>query len=204
MNNIIDTTKIDAGFMNVDLMNCNIVNIIEDVTLSVAQFIEGKGVTLIFDTDTEEKTMACDPDKIERIMLNLLSNAVKFTEVGGSIFVNIYDKDDKIAISVRDTGLGIASHKIDIIFERFRQVDKSLSRRCEGSGIGLSLVSSLVKMHGGTISVKSKLGVGSEFIVELPVKLCDENCKKEEITDMVRKTQIQKCNIEFSDIYSLQ
>lgn len=204
VNNIIDTTKIDAGFMNVDLMNCNIVNIIEDITLSVAQFIEEKGLILIFDTDNEEKVMACDPDKIERIILNLLSNAVKFTEVGDSIFVNIYDKNDKIVISIKDTGIGIASDKVDLIFERFRQADKLLSRRCEGSGIGLSLVSSLVQMHGGTISVKSKLGEGSEFIIELPVRICNENCKKEDITEMVRKTQIQKCNIEFSDIYSLQ
>ena len=203
VNNIIDTTKIDAGFMNVDLRNCNIVNIIEDITLSVVQFIEGKGITLIFDTDIEEKIMACDLDKIERIILNLLSNAVKFTEAGDKIFVSIYDRIDKIVISIKDTGVGIDSDKVGIIFERFRQADKSLSRRCEGSGIGLSLVSSLVQMHGGTIAVKTELGKGSEFIIELPVKLCDENCKEEEIIDMVRKTQIQKCNIEFSDIYSL-
>lgn len=204
MNNIIDTTKIDSGFMNLDLQNCNIVNIIEDITLSVAQFIEVKGLKLVFDTDIEEKIMACDPDKIERIILNLLSNAVKFTENEDSIFVNIYDKNDKIIIVVKDTGLGIAPDKVDIIFERFRQADKSLSRRCEGSGIGLSLVNSLVQMHGGTILVKSELGKGSEFIIELPVKLCDENCENEDVTDMARKTQIQKCNIEFSDIYSLQ
>lgn len=204
VNNIIDTTKIDSGFMNVNLQNCNIVNIIEDITLSVAQFIEGKGLNLIFDTDVEEKIMACDADKIERIMLNLLSNAVKFTEIGDNIFVNIYDEDDKIIVSVKDTGLGIAKDKVSIIFERFRQVDKSLSRRCEGSGIGLSLVSSLVEMHGGTISVKSELGKGSEFMIELPVKLCNDDCKEEDITDMARKTQIEKCNVELSDIYSLQ
>jgi PAS domain S-box len=203
INNIIDTTKIDSGFMNLDLQNCNIVSIVEDITLSVAQFIEVKGLTLVFDTDIEEKIMACDLDKIERIILNLLSNAVKFTENGDSIFVNIYDKNDRIVISVKDTGLGIAPDKIDIIFERFRQADKSLSRRCEGSGIGLSLVSSLVQMHDGTISVKSELGKGSEFIIELPVKLCDEKCENEDVTDMARKMQIQKCNIEFSDIYSL-
>lgn len=204
INNIIDTTKIDSGFINLNLQNCNIVNTIENITLSVAQFAEGKGLTLVFDTDVEEKVMAYDLDKIERIMLNLLSNAVKFTEKGDSIFVNIYDKNDRIVISVKDTGLGIESDKIGMIFERFRQVDKSLSRRCEGSGIGLSLVNSFVEMHGGNISVKSKLGKGSEFIIELPVKVCDEECKNEEVIDVARKIQIQKCNIEFSDIYSLQ
>lgn len=203
INNLIDITKIDAGFFELNLVNCNIIQIIEEITLSVANYMEGKNIKLTFDTALEEKFMACDPDKIERIMLNLLSNAVKFTEKQGGIWVNICSKQDSILVSVKDTGIGIAPDKKEVIFERFRQIDKSLNRKCEGSGIGLSLVKSLLELHGGRIWVKSKMGEGSEFVFELPSIVYQE--EKREISDSFKvpewKSQIQKINIEFSDIY---
>lgn len=106
----------------------------------------------------KKKIIACDPEKIERIILNLLSNAVKFTPCGGCIKVNIEDGSENICIRVKDNGRGIPAEKLDTIFERFVQVDKTFTRDHEGSGIGLSLVRSLVELHGGTISVKSKEG----------------------------------------------
>ena len=81
--NLIDMSKIDAGYLQLNLKSCNIIKIVEDITLSAADCIEEKGINLTFDTDTEEKVMFCDPDKVERIVLNLLSNAVKFTPEGG-------------------------------------------------------------------------------------------------------------------------
>ena len=83
INNIIDSTKIDSGFMNMNRKNINIVRLVENITLSVASFVESKQIELVFDTDVEEKITACDPDKIETILFNLLSNAVKFTNIGG-------------------------------------------------------------------------------------------------------------------------
>ncbi|AKN29591.1 histidine kinase [Clostridium carboxidivorans P7] len=202
INNLIDTTKIEGGYLSLKLANGNIISTIEEITLSAASHVQSQGIELIFDTEVEEKYMAFDGDKIERIMLNLLSNAIKFTEEGGSIFVNIYDLQDKVKISVKDTGIGIPEDKLDSIFDRFTQVDTSLSKKLEGSGIGLALVKSLVEMQKGRIYVKSTLGYGSEFIVELPAVTVKEN---EELDQNIKSKSfsrfIDKAKIEFSDIY---
>ncbi|NOW06246.1 hybrid sensor histidine kinase/response regulator [Clostridium beijerinckii] len=201
INNLIDSTKLDAGHFQIDMINCNIVSVIEEITLSVASYISNNNINLIFDTDVEEKIIACDPDKIERIMLNLLSNCIKFTDDNGSIFVNIFDGEEYITLSVEDTGIGIPEEKVDIIFDRFRQVDKSFTRNYEGSGIGLSLVKSLVEMHDGTISVESKYGVGTKFTIKLPVKVLNKSKEKVDISNNIINTRVEKINIEFSDIY---
>lgn len=199
INNFLDITKVDSGFLKLNTANYNIVKLIEDITLSVASYVESNKIHLIFDTDVEEKIMAFDADKIERIMLNLLSNAVKYTKPNGEILVTVLDKGDKICISVKDTGLGIPADKVKLIFERFGQVDRTLKRVSEGSGIGLSLVKSFVEMHHGTIELKSKLGEGSEFIIMLPAKLLEYNHEKEKA---LHETDTERIYIEFSDIYT--
>lgn len=198
VNNIIDLSKFDSGYFKLNLKNYNIVNVVEDISLSVADYIENKGIELIFDTDVEEKKMAVDADKIERIILNLLSNAIKFTNGGGQILVNLWDKDKSVIISIKDTGIGIPQDKLDSIFDRFGQVDKTMFRNHEGSGIGLSLVKSIVDMHGGDIKVFSKVGEGSEFIIELPIKTVEE---EETIDNCLYVSKVEKISIEFSDIY---
>jgi PAS domain S-box-containing protein len=200
VNNLIDLTKLDSGFLKLNLQNHNIISIVEDITLSVAEYIESKNINIQFDTEVEEKYLACDADMIERIMLNLLSNAVKFTPPEGYICVNIYDRGDFIIISVKDSGIGIPEDKQQVIFDRFRQVDKSMTRRTEGSGIGLNLVKSLVELHGGEICVESQQGQGSEFLVELPARTicCDEVAATKDIP----QGQVERIHIEFSDIYS--
>jgi signal transduction histidine kinase len=199
--NLIDITKIDAGYFQVELRNCDIIKVVEDITLSVAKFIEYRELSLIFDTEVEELTIACDPDKIERIILNILSNAVKFTPKGGSIYVNICERDDMIKIHIKDSGIGIPENMKHSIFERFIQVDKTISRNHEGSGIGLSLVKSLVDMHDGNIKLISEEGKGSEFIIELPKRIVEyeEIIRDNEFVSENRN--VEKINIEFSDIY---
>ncbi len=199
INNLLDITRVDSGFLKPQMKNCNIVSVIEDITLSVITFAESKSISLIFDTNCEEKIMAVDLDKIERIILNLLSNAVKFTGCGGEIIVNLTDEENYISISIKDTGIGIPMDKKDLIFERFRQVDRTFTRNHEGSGIGLSLVKSFVEMHEGTIKINSELGVGSEFIIKLPVKILNEKCIEKKYED---DNIIERISIEFSDIYS--
>lgn len=199
VNNLIDMTKIDTGFYEIHLENRNIISIIEEITLSVAQYIGDKGITLTFDTNEEEEVIACDPDKIERIMLNLLSNAIKYTPKDGKIDVNIKVNSKDIEISVEDNGIGIAREKLDVIFERFIQVDNTLTRQSEGSGIGLSLVKSLVEMHGGSVSVESEVNKGTKFIFRLP-KITTDN--QSNLQPKVIKSRVEKCEVEFSDIYS--
>ncbi|WP_291579911.1 sensor histidine kinase [Clostridium sp. UBA6640] len=198
INNLIDITKIDAGYFNLQCQSLNIVEFIEDITMSVANYIERKNISLIFDTEIEEKTACFDPNKMERIILNLLSNAVKFTPKGGTIYVDIYDEQDKVKIIVRDTGVGIPKDKQEIIFERFRQVDNLLTRNQEGSGIGLSLTKALVEMHGGKIYIESEVNMGSSFIIEIPCGACaiEDNYDKSFIN-----SHEDEINLEFSDIY---
>ncbi|WP_251861166.1 ATP-binding protein [Clostridium sp. Marseille-Q2269] len=200
INNLLDTTKLDSGYLKLNLVNCNVVNLIEEITLSVVYYAESKNINIVFDTDVEEKIMAVDPDKIERIVLNLLSNAIKFTGSGGNIYVNIKDLDDSITVYVKDTGIGIPEDKKKSIFDRFIQVDKTLRRNKEGSGIGLYLVKSFVSMHEGSIDIKSEMGKGSEFIINIPVKLVENQLDEE--NNIMYSPSKEYVNMEFSDIYS--
>lgn len=203
VNNLIDITKIDSNDFELELRNCNIVEVVENITQSVANYIKSKGIRLQFDTNTEERIIACDPDQIERIILNLLSNAVKFTSPGGNIWVNVYDLAEKVVITVKDDGIGIPKDKQKYIFYRFQQVENLFNRHHEGSGIGLALVKSLVEKHGGTISVKSEVGQGSEFIIELPVEtLSQSECDLKIVSSVTGHNFAERAYIELSDIYA--
>jgi len=197
INNLLDMTKLDSGFITPQMKNGNIVYLIEDITMSIISLAENKGIGIIFDTNVEEKLMSFDGDKMERIILNLLSNALKFTDRGGKIYVTVIDKVDNVEISVRDTGVGIPSDKKEMIFGRFMQVDKTLKRNNEGTGIGLSLVKSFVELHGGNIVLKSEPNIGSEFIIILPVNQVSSSLAVTEI----KKDIADRINIELSDIY---
>jgi len=200
VNNIIDITKIDADFYKFNMSNNDIVGVIKEVTLSVEDYVKNKGIELHFTSNVENKIIAFDAEKIERIMLNLLSNSVKFTQPNGSIKVSVWDNGDTVKVCVKDTGIGIPKEKLDVIFERFIQVDKSLTRNHEGSGIGLSIVKSLVEMHNGSIHAVSECGKGSEFTIELPsIKLSNEPGALDKIS-YIEEHRTEKINIEFSDI----
>lgn len=204
IDNITDISKIGAGYYEAKLINCDIVRLIEDITMSVIEYVKNKDLSITFDTEVEELIMACDPEKMERIILNLLSNAVKYTNKGDSIELNLNIIDDRLIILVKDTGIGIPKEKHAMIFERFAQVDSSFSRRQEGSGIGLALVKCLVELQQGTICVESEEGKGSTFIVSLPITQAEEKQIVHE-KDWIEKEEqlIYKCRIEFSDIYDL-
>lgn len=201
INNLIDITRIDVGYLKMDFGNYNIVKVIEDITLSTVEYIESKGMSIVFDTDVEEKIIGVDRENMERVMLNLLSNAIKFSKENGKIFVNLYDLGDKLRISVKDNGIGIPKKMQGKIFERFVQSESLFTRSHEGSGIGLSLVKSIVEAHGGQVYVKSRENRGSEFVVDLPNILSTK-----EPNILIRKNgnsnNVQRIEIEFSDIYN--
>lgn len=200
INNLLDVAKLDSGFLKLNRSNNNIISVVEDIALSVATYVESKDIELIFDTNVEERNMAFDHDKIERIILNLLSNAFKYSPFGGQIFVDIEDRESLVIISIKDQGEGIPKNKLEFIFERFGQANRSLSRLNEGTGIGLYLVKSFVEMHGGNIRVISTEGKGSEFIIQLPVEIIDN---KDYVETTYFETNVQRINVEFSDIYSV-
>ncbi|MFR3567006.1 MAG: ATP-binding protein [Paraclostridium sordellii] len=200
VNNLIDSTRIDSGCLDYNPQNKDIVAFVENICESVVEFSHSQNIDLIFDTDQEEKIISFDSDKMERIVLNLLSNAIKYNKENGRIDVGIKCNEDYIDINVRDTGVGIPSDKIGDVFEKFKQVDNRLTKISEGSGIGLSIVKSLVALHNGMVDVSSKVGVGTEFKVKIPNKLQRFEGNKY----LIRNESInmnKKIQIEFSDIY---
>lgn len=200
VNNLIDSTRIDSGCLDYNPQNHNIIEFVENICDSVVEFSNLQNIELIFDTNEEERVISFDSDKIERILLNLISNAIKYNKDNGRIDVCINCEDDYINISVKDTGVGIPSDKLDDVFEKFKQVDNRLTKISEGSGIGLSIVKSLVDLHNGSISVSSELGKGTEFRIKLPNIVIEEN----ENINIIKNESInmdKKIQIEFSDIY---
>ena len=202
VDNLIESTRMKCGYYEYNPKNYDIVSFVENISMSVADFAKQNNIDLIFDTDVEEKIMAFDLEKLERIMLNLLSNSIKYNKAQGQIEVLLNDCNDTFVITVKDTGVGIPSDKLMYIFERFRQVENRFNKSTEGSGIGLSLVKDLIEIQGGTIEVKSELGVGSEFIIKLPVKILsdDSNIDKVYFNNDYHDL-VKRMNIEFSDIY---
>ncbi|WP_196000369.1 ATP-binding protein [Clostridium sp. 1001271B_151109_B4] len=201
--NIIDASEFDMGYYNLNMKNCNIVYLVEDMVTSVISYVEGKNIEITFDTEVEEIMLACDQEKIERIVLNLISNAIKYTSKDntkvGKIDVSLSIDNGYVLISIKDNGIGISQEEIGIIFNRFKRINNKLNRMTEGSGIGLALVKSLVEMHDGEIKVKSEIGQGAEFIFSIPIRTVNEYSM--EHREMIKSTKIERCTVEFSDIY---
>lgn len=201
VNNLLDITRINSGSIKITKKNIDIVFLTRAITESVQAYAEQKGIDLRFDSSLEEKVIAIDDEKYERILLNLLSNAIKFTIEGETIEVTLDMSEGKIRIGVADNGIGIPQDKLHVIFERFGQVDSSLSRQAEGTGIGLSLVKKFVEAIGGSIFVSSKLGKGTSFIILLNDEVAHEEEVEKDSCCLMDNRIIQTTHIEFSDIY---
>jgi signal transduction histidine kinase len=198
IDNLIDTTKLEGNYYKINKKNLDIVNIVEGIVFSVDKYAKQKDIELVFDTNVEECITAVDPECLDRIIMNLLSNAIKFSDIGGHVLVYIYVDKNNIKITVKDQGRGISAEDQELVFNRFVQANQANNIESKGSGIGLELVKYLTGLHGGDISLKSELGVGSEFILTLPisnVEACVEDHK------FVNTNKIDKLEIEFSDIY---
>lgn len=201
VSNLLDITRYNAGHLKMALENRDIIFISNAIIKSVESIAKEKGIQLIFSTDNDCLEMAIDEEKYERILLNLLSNAIKFTPKGKSIWVNISSQNEKAVIMVKDEGVGIPKNKQKLIFERFGQVDNSLTRQAEGTGIGLSLVKTLVKGMGGKINVFSEIGKGSTFKVILPINQINDKGQGKLIIVPDDSRVLKAIAIEFSDLY---
>ncbi len=201
INNISDDNKIDLGYSKYSPINEDLIYFIETICESINSFVVSNNMSIIFDTDIEELMVAFDIEKMERILLNLISNAIKFRKpYDGTITISISHNEDYVNISVKDNGIGIEKDNLDKIFKKYVRLNDKRSLVREGSGIGLSLVDSLVKEHSGVISVDSIFGEWTEFMVSIPNRTIENennNMKDKCIVD-----RVEKIKIEFSDIYA--
>lgn len=191
INNLLDLTKLEEGKMRLKIRKMDFVEYVNAQLSSVKPMADQKGITLYYQHPPHPVEIILDPDHFEKVVLNLLSNALKFTQNDGRITVYIEENKSQIKLIVEDTGIGIPPDMLNNIFDRFSQVDGSLSRPHEGTGIGLALVHEIVNIHGGKISVTSELGKGSRFYVELKK---GEKHFKQDVID--RRTKDQPVSIK--------
>lgn len=199
--NLLDITRGTADQIKLNNRTIDIVSHTRLITESVKDYAVQKELNVSFYSNMSEKMVCIDDEKYERILLNILSNAIKFTPKGKNVKVVLTVKNGFVNLVVKDEGIGIPEDKIDIIFERFGQVDNSLSRHAEGSGIGLYLAKMFVERMGGTISVKSKPYRGTTFLVRLPEASAPVNWKEVTNEEGDNRKIVDMMNIEFSDIY---
>ena len=169
INEMLDFSKIEAGKLKPTPQKFNIANLVDLTVEELRSLAVQKQLQLKTDIELKDPIVFQDYNFIKRITINLLSNAIKFTEAG-EINVNVWEKNDTIAIAVSDTGVGIELENYEKIFEAFRQADQSFTRQHSGTGLGLAITKSLVKMSRGKISLQSELDKGSTFTIEIPRK----------------------------------
>ncbi len=187
INQLLDLSKIETGSVKLHARENNIVSFLKNIFYSFESITEAKQISLEFNCRYEYIPVSYDHDKLEKVFLNLISNAVKFTGQDGEISIDVVltrsdkeyteiefqkktadNENDLVKIIVKDTGIGIPKDKMKHVFDRFYQIDDSRTREYEGTGVGLALAYELVELHGGRIFAKSKINIGSEFIVCLP------------------------------------
>ncbi|MGA9119059.1 MAG: hybrid sensor histidine kinase/response regulator transcription factor, partial [Bacteroidota bacterium] len=181
INQLLDLSKLEAGATKLRAGRMNIVSLVKGFAYSFESSAGMRDIALNVCIEEEAIDVYCDRDLVEKIVSNLLSNAFKFTSRGGTVTVGLNRSvasssrqgregdEEKLVISVSDTGIGIPPDEVEKVFDRFYQVDASQTREHEGSGLGLALVKELVELHHGTIEVQSEVGKGTTFTVRLPM-----------------------------------
>jgi signal transduction histidine kinase len=169
VNNVLDMAKIEFGRATLNEENLDIDDIIRSNISMVGKGARDHGLAIEYEPPAKLPRIFGDPLKIKQILINLLSNAVKFTPAGGTISVSIRPgPDGGASLVVADTGIGIKPEDMSKALMPFSQVENSLNRRYQGTGLGLPLAKAFVEMHGGQLSIQSKPGVGTTVKVSLP------------------------------------
>jgi PAS domain S-box-containing protein len=165
---ILDFSKLEAGRLELRVEEFNLVELVNRTVEELQILFQQKQLTVEIQCLLDHPHIVNDPYRVRQILVNLLSNAIKFTHTG-SVCVKVEEVlPNKVAIAVKDTGIGIAEEDLNYIFQEFRQVNQIMTRTCGGTGLGLAISDRLVKMMQGRIIVDSQLGEGSTFRVELP------------------------------------
>src|SRR6059036_375812 len=168
INEILDLSKIEAGKMKLSAEEFEIGPVCEEAMALLRVEAGRKHIEIVLEVEDPALEVRADRNKIKQIMNNLVSNAVKFTHPDGRVTLRARREGDALAVSVIDTGIGIKAEDQDRIFQAFTQVDGSYARRYQGTGLGLTLVKKFVEMHGGSVTLKSRFGEGSEFTFTIP------------------------------------
>ena len=170
INDILDITRIDAGENQLNEKVIALEDLITDSLRMITHQANAANIRLFEEIDPGVRFVRADERRLKQILINLLGNAVKFTNVGGHVRVRAVQNEGGLIISVTDTGIGMAEKDIPVALERFGQIDSTLARKYEGTGLGLPLAKQLAELHGGTLAIESVVDVGTTVIVALPAQ----------------------------------
>jgi signal transduction histidine kinase len=169
INDILDLSKVEAGKIELDERQISVHGLVDTSLRLVAERAGEAGVTVINEVASDLPPLFADERLLKQILINLLSNSIKFTQKGGSVRVQAWrEQSGVLALSVADSGIGISEDDLPRVMEPFRQADSALSRKYEGTGLGLPLVKSFVELHRGVFELKSQLGVGTTALMRFP------------------------------------
>jgi signal transduction histidine kinase/ActR/RegA family two-component response regulator len=170
INDILDISKIEAGRMELELQNLSIDKICQACLRMTKELAQKKSLKISYEIIDSIEIVLADERRLKQSLVNMLSNAVKFTPSGGSFGLEVcgHPLENEITFTVWDQGVGIAQEDIKLLFQPFVQLDAGLAREYQGTGLGLALVSQMIRLHGGRVSVESEVGTGSRFTITLP------------------------------------
>jgi signal transduction histidine kinase len=168
INDILNFARIEAGHVDIHMADVPLSPVLADLESVVAPQLRGASLTFVRDA-CEDVVVYADAEKVRQILLNLLSNAIKFTAAGGTVEIRCSRAEDSARLTVRDTGIGIEADHLERVFDPFVQLDRTLSSHHEGTGLGLSISRDLARAMGGEVSAESSPGVGSTFVLTLPL-----------------------------------
>jgi two-component system phosphate regulon sensor histidine kinase PhoR len=165
---ILELSQIESGNVSMTRKKLKLAPFVNEVITSLSSMAAEREIELINEVPTSE-VIAADPKRLEQMLTNLIDNAVRFNRRGGSVTVSYEKLPDRYLLSVSDTGEGIGPKELHRVFERFYRVDRARTREVGGTGLGLAIVKHLARLHGGEVNVRSQLGVGTEFTIDLPL-----------------------------------
>ena len=196
--NILDLNQYEAGCSSAKFESINLSTLLGGMVESVEPYVRQHGIDIQYTASNPYIIADIDREAIERLFLNLVSNAVKYNKESGKIQVILSKKKHKVFLCVKDTGIGIPPHYLELIFEKFQRVESRLTQVQEGSGLGLSIVKSLVDLHYGEIKIISQEGKGTLISIGLPIK---QESDRETIRDYVKVRHLdEKIKMEFSHL----